>query len=184
MVGILVRAVRLVVLAFLLVALALLAFGHFVGFAAPTPDGLGVRDGRLAACPPTPNCVSSTADDPAQRVAPLSLPGSAAQRMSVLREVLLEQPGVAIVDERAGYLHATVRTRWLGFVDDLELLQDDAAGVVQVRSASRIGYSDLGANRARLQELAARLTARGEGVAAPAAVDASRRVEPTGPSAP
>jgi uncharacterized protein (DUF1499 family) len=161
MAGVFVRALRMSLLALFAVALGLLAVGQIVGFAAPMPDDLGIRDGRLAACPPSPNCVSSMAEEQAQRVAPLALPGVAAeQRMSVLRDALLDTPGLAVVVEEPGYLHAVARTPWLGFVDDVEILLDDASGLLHVRSASRIGHSDLGANRARVGALRERLAAR------------------------
>jgi uncharacterized protein (DUF1499 family) len=160
MAGVLIRAFRTTLLVLLAAAIGVLAFGQIIGFAAPVPDDLGVRDGRLAACPPSPNCVSSLADHSAQGVAPLEPSGPAMQRMSMLRGALSDMPGVTIITERPGYLHAVARTRWLGFVDDLELLVDDASDVVHVRSASRIGHSDLGANRARVEALRGRLAER------------------------
>ena len=66
---------------------------------------------------------------------------------------------VIVRDQGDGYLYAQFTTRWMTFVDDLELWVDPVNNVVQVRSASRLGESDLGANRARIEALRARLAA-------------------------
>jgi len=50
-------------------------------------------------------------------------------------------------------LHATYKTPLVGYTDDLELLLDEDSGVLHIRSASRIGRSDLGANRKRIEAL-------------------------------
>lgn len=70
-----------------------------------------------------------------------------------------EVPRVSIVSRSAGYLHATARTRWIGFIDDVEFSIDDAARLIHFRSASRLGYSDLGANRRRMEQIVDRLKA-------------------------
>ena len=59
------------------------------------------------------------------------------------------------------YLHAISRTRLLRFTDDLELLLDEQRGQIDVRSASRVGYGDLGVNRRRVERLRAILIERG-----------------------
>ena len=126
-------------------------FGNL--FAGTAPDTLGVRDGRLAACPGRPNCVSSQASDAAHAVAPFVYAGDAAAAMARLASLIEGQEGATITARRAEYLHAEYRSKLMGFVDDLELFADRAAGVIHVRSASRLGYSDLGVNRARVEAL-------------------------------
>lgn len=113
----------------------------------------GVENGRLAPPPRSPNCVSSQTDRTSHRVPPLPLLGDPAQAIPRLRALIEAMPRTRIVTESEGYLHAEFRTRWLGFVDDLELLVDAPGGVIHVRSASRVGYSDLGANRNRVEAL-------------------------------
>lgn len=114
----------------------------------------GVVDGRLAPCPVSPNCVSSFAEDPEHAIAPLDVKGNSSDAIrSKLKTALSKMSGVKIVEEDGNYLHAEARTRFLRFVDDLELLIDPERGLVQVRSASRIGVSDLGANRRRVEAL-------------------------------
>lgn len=114
---------------------------------------LGVHGDRLANCPDTPNCVSSEAAGEKQRVEPLQLAGSVADSMARLAATLESVPRVRIVSSDERYLHAECRSWLLGFVDDLEFLVDSEGGVMHVRSASRVGYSDLGVNRARVEEL-------------------------------
>jgi uncharacterized protein (DUF1499 family) len=155
MTSVLMRAARMLSVVAVALIVGVLAFGWLIGFEAPAPDGLGLVDGRLAPCPPSPNCVSSQAEDGAQRVDPLPLDGADGQDMAAWQRALLQMPGVEIRDAQPGYLRATARTRWLGFVDDLELWVDDEQRVVQVRSASRVGHSDLGANRRRIEQLRA-----------------------------
>lgn len=116
----------------------------------------GVSDGRLAPCPATPNCVSSQADDAGQLVEPLRLaPASADELRARLKAALARMPRARVVREEGNYLHVEHRTAGLRFVDDMELLIEPASGVVHVRSASRVGVSDLGANRRRVEALRA-----------------------------
>ncbi len=121
----------------------------------------GLRDGRLADCPRSPNCVCSEASDPGHRIAPLALAVSPEEAWRDLVEVLEGWPGARIVRRDAAYLHAECRTRLLRFVDDVEFQLLPEAGLVAVRSASRLGWSDLGANRARVEAIRARLRERG-----------------------
>jgi uncharacterized protein (DUF1499 family) len=137
----------------LVAAVALLAAGQLGWLAGERPTNLGVREGRLAPVPPTPNAVSSQGQDEAHRVDPLRYAGDGAAAFARLRDLVAGWPGVTVVAETPDYLHAEFRTKWLRFVDDLELLLDPAAGVVHVRSASRLGHSDLGANRRRVEAI-------------------------------
>ena len=107
---------------------------------------------RLGPCPTSPNCVSSLADDPGQRIDPFPLSGPPAETLAGLVRAIGTFPRTAIVFNGEACLRAEFRTR-LGFVDDLEFLVDEAQGVVQVRSASRTGYWDLGVNRKRVEAL-------------------------------
>ena len=132
-------------------------FGNL--FAGSAPPGLGVHDGVLAPCPDRPNCVASGSADTAHAVPPLPYRGEVGAAMARLAALIAAQEGARIVTQRDGYLHAEYQSRLMGFVDDLELLADPAAHAVQVRSASRLGYSDLGVNRARVDALRAAFAA-------------------------
>lgn len=132
-------------------------------FAGSPPADLGVRDGRLAPPSVTPNSVSSQAAlwpghprrDEAQ-IPPLPfVAGGGAASIERLRTLLAARGDARIVEARPDYLRVEFTTRWLRFVDDAEFWADPAAGVVQWRSASRVGRSDLGVNRARLEALRA-----------------------------
>ncbi len=144
---------------------ALAAAGLVVGACAgERPGDLGVRDGRLAPCKPTPNCVASQTDraaDPGHYIPPIELRGDPSQGWAALVELVRASPRVRIVDERPGYLHAEYASRAFGFVDDVEFQIDPAGMVVHVRSASRVGHSDFGVNRARIEDLRARLAGGG-----------------------
>lgn len=129
-------------------------------------QGLGARDGRLQPPSLTPNSVSSQAglypEHPQRNFAqiePLRFKGSGAEAMRQVTELVRTTPGATLITQTPGYLHAEMRTRWLKFTDDLELLLDEPAGLIRVRSASRLGLSDLGANRKRVEMLRAQFEA-------------------------
>jgi uncharacterized protein (DUF1499 family) len=106
--------------------------------------------------------VSSQADasDRIHYIEPISFPEKPNDVMRIMREAVQAMPRATIVREEGSYLHAEFRTRWLRFVDDVELAWDERAGVVQVRSASRLGRRDFGVNRARVEALRALIRAR------------------------
>lgn len=115
------------------------------------PTNLGVKDGRLTACPLSPNCVLSQADDERHRIAPLAFTGAPDAALTRLKQVLARRGDATVIEERPGYLRVELRTTF--FVDDGEFLLDREQNVIQVRSASRVGYSDLGKNRRRMEEI-------------------------------
>jgi len=122
-------------------------------FAGSPPPTLGVRGGALAPCPGKPNCVSSRAADDEHVVAPYRFTGDAEAALGRLAGIVAERPGARIVTRRPDYVHAEFVSKLMGFVDDLELQLDAAAHVIHVRSASRLGHSDLGVNRKRVETL-------------------------------
>lgn len=113
----------------------------------------------LAPCPSKPNCVSSYATSPRQRVEPLTYAGSHIPAMSRLESLLRSLPRVKIITSDGVYLHAEFRSALLGFVDDVEFLADTGANVIHVRSASRVGYSDFGVNRRRVEGIRSKFQA-------------------------
>ena len=114
----------------------------------------------LAPCPSSPNCVCST-DSGRSGIAPFAIEGDADAAWTALRDVLEATPRTRIVSADGDYLHATSTTAIMRFTDDLEFLLDRERGVIDVRSASRVGYSDLGANRKRVEALRGALIERG-----------------------
>jgi uncharacterized protein (DUF1499 family) len=126
--------------------------------AGERPQNLGLRDGVLTSCPASPNCVSSYATDERHRIAPFSFNSAPDAAFSRLKQILSQRGDVTVVAEQVGYLHVEFHTRL--FVDDGEFLLDREHQVIQVRSASRLGYSDLGKNRSRMEEIRQALSAQ------------------------
>lgn len=116
----------------------------------------------FAPCPDSPNCVSSQApsSDSEHSIPPIAFTGSAAQARSDLLQTIQAMPTLSLLCEEGDYLHVEARSPLMRFVDDVEFYIDQAASVIQVRSASRLGRGDLGANRARLEEIRQRFTAQ------------------------
>jgi uncharacterized protein (DUF1499 family) len=148
-----------------LVVLAIVA-GQLGLLQGKPPADLGVREGKLKAPAKTPNSVSSQAlrypDHPMRdfaQIAPLPLKGDGPSTLARLRQIVEAMPGAKVVRSEPDYLYAQFTTPLMKFVDDLECWYDPAAGVVQVRSASRVGHGDRGLNRARVESIRAQLTA-------------------------
>jgi uncharacterized protein (DUF1499 family) len=141
------------------VAVIWLGIRWFASLAQP-PYGLGLSNGELAACPDRPNCVSSRAEDPEQRMAPLSLEQSAEKALAEISGIIRSMPRTRIVTADDHYLHAEFRSLVFGFVDDVEFAIAEEEHVIHFRSASRLGRSDLGVNRQRMEEIARRYRAR------------------------
>jgi len=142
------------------VALALLALSLF-SCAGKRPSDIGVTNDRLAACPSSPNCVSSQADDRIHGIPAFALVTEPDRAWSGARQAVLELPRTEIVAEEPGYLHAECRSALMGFVDDLELHLRPEESRIDVRSASRLGYGDMGVNRRRVEQLRTNLRERG-----------------------
>ena len=122
-------------------------------FSGERPSNLGVKDGKLAACPGTPNCVNSQSDDAQSKIAPLP-----AVSIAEIKKVVEGMEGTTIIEDSDNYLYAEFKSKLMGYVDDVEFYRDEANNEVQVRSASRLGKSDLGVNRKRVEEIRSKLT--------------------------
>jgi len=119
------------------------------------PHDLGATDGRLAGCPESPNCVSTEATDDEHSIAPLKYKGTAAAALAKLTSVIEAIPRTVIVSSEASYLHVEFTTRIFRYTDDVEFQINAEENTIQIRSASRTGYSDLGANRTRVEAIRA-----------------------------
>ncbi len=133
------------------------------GCSAPMPKGLGVHHGRLQPCPSSPNCVCSQDRDKTHAIAPFAYTGSRQAAMSRLARAITSMYGAKIVQQTPDYLHAEYTTRWMRFVDDVEFYAPADAKLIQVRSASRVGYSDFGVNRKRVEAIRRRFDATVKG---------------------
>jgi uncharacterized protein (DUF1499 family) len=133
---------------------SLLSLGILVaGCAGTRPMNLGVHDGKLAPCPVTPNCVLSQSTEKDHAVQPMRFSGTTAEAMADLKKVLSSRPRTRIVTATDTYLHAECTSLLFRFVDDVEFWIDESTRTIHLRSASRIGSSDLGVNRKRIEEL-------------------------------
>ncbi|MEL4894097.1 DUF1499 domain-containing protein [Crocosphaera sp. Alani8] len=122
-------------------------------FAGTQPENLGVTNETLTACPSTPNCVSSQSKDGEHSIQPLAYQGEGKTAIATLKEIISQQERSKIVSESDDYLYAQFTTQWMGFVDDVEFYVNEENGVIDVRSASRLGESDLGVNRERIETI-------------------------------
>ncbi|MGL1832213.1 DUF1499 domain-containing protein [Rhodocyclaceae bacterium SMB388] len=120
--------------------------------ATERPQNIGLTEGRLSPCPSSPNCASSLAQDSSHRVEPFRYTGNRDAARARLLAAIGTLSGERIVRDDADYLHVEVTTQIMRFVDDLEF-HFVGDGLIHVRSASRVGHSDLGVNRKRVEAL-------------------------------
>ncbi len=118
-----------------------------LGCAGERPTTLGERNGELGLCQDSPNCVSSAETRESHSIPPLSA------SLNEVRQAVSTMAGAQIISEQDNYLYAEFTTRLMGYVDDVEFLAAPGAGLVHVRSASRLGKSDLGVNRKRVEAI-------------------------------
>lgn len=142
------------ILLYIVIGLFVIISLYFVALSLSSrkqPD-LGMIDGLLRPCPATPNCVCSERQGEGSFIEPLSITTAEDDAWRNVKKAIVEI-GSVIVTERDGYLHAEFVTPLMRYVDDMELRKDDDKKVIHLRSASRVGHSDLGANRARVEKL-------------------------------
>jgi uncharacterized protein (DUF1499 family) len=128
---------------------------YVLSLTAGRPDNLGPQAGKLAPCPATPNCVSSQAEDEEHRAEPLRFTGTSGEAWARLVRAVTGMPRVTVVTADDHYLHAEFRSAFFRFTDDVEFLLDADDQVIHFRSASRVGHSDLGVNRRRIEAIRA-----------------------------
>jgi uncharacterized protein (DUF1499 family) len=128
-------------------------YGGAMIFSGKIPTNIGVQAGQLAPCSNKPNCVSSQETRPSHMIEPLKVNCPSELAMAKMKSAIASITGTKIVTSQAGYLHVECKTPLLGFVDDLEVNWDQDKQFFHVRSASRLGYSDMGANRKRIETL-------------------------------
>jgi uncharacterized protein (DUF1499 family) len=138
-----------------------LLYAVLIMFTGTRPTGLGLKDGKLSSCPSTPNCVCSQGADVAHAIEPLAYTSSATEAMEKLRQVVGAIERTKIISQTEDYLYAEFSSKLMGFVDDVEFYVDAAKKVIQVRSASRLGQSDLGVNRKRIELIRTKLLEKG-----------------------
>ena len=149
---------RLLKLAIFLIVGGLAAFvllRWLITRTSPMPDNLGVSNGRFQPCPDSPNCVSTQATDEQHAIEPIAYDGNTAVAHDTILAILQADPSYTIITDSPTYIYAEARTAVWHFVDDVEFYFDEPAGLIQFRSASRLGYGDAGANRQRMEKVRA-----------------------------
>lgn len=112
---------------------------------------------ELARCPSSPNCVSSADAGDSHYISPITIQGDPDAAWQTLHDILAADDSIEISASEAHYIRAEATTRILRFTDDVEFLLKRKDGQIDIRSASRIGHSDLGKNRKRMEEIRQRM---------------------------
>ena len=113
----------------------------------------GVKDGKLGECPRSPNCVSTASTDPDHHMNPIPYRTSLEEARAKLIRVINSMKRTKIITIEDRYVHVEFRSAVFRFVDDVEFYFDDQEKLIHFRSASRLGYSDLGVNRKRMEQI-------------------------------
>lgn len=122
-------------------------------FAGTSPSDLGVHEGQLSPCPDSPNCVVSQNADEDHAIAPLTYQSDRNTAREAVIKVLSVVPRTQVVEQTEDYIRFASSSRLLGFVDDGEFYFPAEDNSIEVRSASRLGESDLGVNRRRIEQI-------------------------------
>jgi uncharacterized protein (DUF1499 family) len=114
---------------------------------------IGLNNDRLSACPSSANCVVSQNGDEKHTIEPITYKGDRTAAQETLLKVLSVVPRTKVIEQTDNYIHSESTSRIFKFVDDVEFYFPEAENVIHVRSASRVGESDLGVNRRRMEQI-------------------------------
>ncbi|BAY65174.1 hypothetical protein NIES22_52770 [Calothrix brevissima NIES-22] len=114
---------------------------------------LGLNNGYLSSCPASDNCVVSQDADAKHAIKPIPYHVDPNVAKETLLKVLSVVPRTEVVEQTENYIHALSKSRIFKFVDDVEFYFPTDESVIHVRSASRVGESDLGVNRRRIEQI-------------------------------
>ena len=114
---------------------------------------IGIVDGKFHPCPDTPNCVSTQAADNKHKIDPIQYSGSLSEAKEKIVKIINSLKRSKIITNKENYIHAEFRTATFRFVDDVEFLFDDSEKIIHFRSRARVGYSDMGVNRKRMENI-------------------------------
>jgi uncharacterized protein (DUF1499 family) len=114
---------------------------------------IGIIDGKLHPCPKSPNCVSSQSTDDRHKIEPLRYETTLEEAKEKIKNIIKSLKRTKIITESENYLHFEFRTATFKFVDDVEFYFDDTEKIINFRSASRVGWSDMGVNRKRMEKV-------------------------------
>jgi len=130
------------------------------GCSGKRPDAIGMGPSGLSGCPKSPNCVSSEAKYKQHAIESFCLKGDPNVSWLLIQDEIASIPVWVIITATDNYIHVECKSRIFRFIDDLELYFNSSNGSISIRSASRIGYSDFGANRRRVELLRSKLRAK------------------------
>ena len=131
------------------------AIASIFSFSGERPDNLGVKNSKLTPCPTSPNCVSSQSKDETHAIEHFTYKSSGEEAFNRLKNIIEKLDNAEIIETKDNYLYAEFTTQIMGFVDDVEFYNDPENKTIHVRSASRLGESDLGKNRDRVEKIRA-----------------------------
>ena len=139
----------------IIILLTLIIVFFIMSFTAKAPSNIGVKDGKLAPAPHSPNCVSSfaTTTDNEHYITPKPFEKPLDEQMTAIKATLETWPRTKLISESHNYLHYECTSLLFRFVDDLEIYLDEEGKKIHFRSASRVGHSDFGVNRKRVEKL-------------------------------
>lgn len=144
--------IKTILIIVFVISLLMLAGCFMLGNMSKSEKPPGLLSGHLSPCPDSPNCVvSEIVEDDSHYISPVRYPAAIAKdSLDLVKQVIQEIGGEIAVEEEA-YIAATFTSTFFGFIDDLECRNDKANHTIHLRSASRVGHSDFGANRKRVE---------------------------------
>ena len=118
-----------------------------------TKKPIGITDGKFHPCPNSPNCVSTQSSDRRHKIDPIKYNTSLEEAKKKILKIIDSLKRTRIITNSENYIHIEFRTAVFRFVDDVEFYFDDSEKLVHFRSAARLGYSDMGVNRKRMENI-------------------------------
>lgn len=120
---------------------------------AKTKKPIGIVEGKFHPCPNSPNCVSTMATSKQHQIDPIKYSGSLTEAKEKIINIVYSLKRSKIITNKENYIHIEFRTATFKFVDDVEFLFDDSEKIIHFRSRARLGYSDMGVNRKRMEKI-------------------------------
>ena len=117
------------------------------------PKKVGLVEGKLRQCPKSPNCVSTQSIDEKHKIKPIHYNSTLKEAKEKIQNIIKSLKRTKVITETDDYIHIEFRTALFKFIDDIEFYFDDSEKIMHFRSASRVGYSDMGVNRKRMENI-------------------------------
>ena len=114
---------------------------------------VGLIDGKFYPCPKTPNCASTQSTDELHKIEPITYDSSLENAKEKIVKIINSMKRTEIITQTENYIHIEFKSKLFKFVDDVEFYFDDREKIIHFKSASRVGRSDLGVNRKRMENI-------------------------------